>query len=171
MGPETPECRELETLARPEYDELKCFQAGKKLPACVVEVSDWRRVVLALLPEFRESVRVELLAKEVASLKERIAALETHNTIAVPVETLSPEPYEVIRPFHVVLQAAGDDYLATFFDANISATGETQGEAIENLKDIIVTAFDMLTHHKESELGPGPLRQINVLRNFMRRVE
>jgi predicted RNase H-like HicB family nuclease len=155
----------------PEYGDWQSFQAAKGSRASVVEAPNWKQDLSALLREFRESVRLEFLAKEIVSLKERVAALEIQKTLTVPVESLAPEPYEVIHPFHVVLRPAGEEYVATFFDANISATGETEVEAVENLKDVIVAGFDMLTRHKESELGPGPLRQINVLRSFIRRIE
>ncbi|GAF95929.1 unnamed protein product, partial [marine sediment metagenome] len=36
-------------------------------------------------------------------------------------------------------------YIATFFDANISASGDTQTEAIFNLKDMIVGTFEILS--------------------------
>jgi len=153
------------------YDDLGCFVEEKGRGKPVSIAANWKRDVPVLLLEFRESVRVTILEGEIASLKERVAAVEAQKPLIVPVESLAPEPYEVIRPFHVILQPAGDEYLATFFDASISATGGTQREAVENLKDLVVTAFNMLTRHKQSELGPGPLHQINVLKQFIRRVE
>jgi hypothetical protein len=160
-----------ENIDLPGYDDLGCFveEKGRGKPASIA--ANWKRDVSVLLLEFRESVRLTILEGEIASLKERVAAVEAQQAITIPVESLAPEPYEVIRPFHVVLQPAGDEYFATFFDANIAATGGTQREAVENLKDLVVTAFDLLTGREESELGPGPLHQISVLKQFIRRVE
>ena len=63
----------------------------------------------------------------------------------------------------VVIQPLGDEHLATFFDANINASGETQEEAFANLKDVLLGTFQMLERMAESQLGPGPKRQRAVL--------
>ena len=64
--------------------------------------------------------------KEIVSLRERIGALEHSQPLIVPIETFAPEPYDPIRPFHVVLQPHEEEYIASFFDANLSASGETK---------------------------------------------
>jgi hypothetical protein len=38
----------------------------------------------------------------------------------------------------------------------------------QNLKDIIVTTFEMLLSHKKTELGPIPMRQLAVLSSFIK---
>lgn len=81
----------------------------------------------------------------------------------VPITTFAPEPFEVLRPMSVVIQPLGDEHLATFFDANINASGETQEEAFANLKDVLLGTFQMLERMPESQLGPGPKRQRAVL--------
>ena len=87
----------------------------------------------------------------------------------VPITTFAPEPFEVIRPLSVVIQPNDDDHLATFFDANINASGETQEEAFANLKDVLLFTFQMLERMSESQLGPGPKRQRAVLSACIRR--
>ena len=88
----------------------------------------------------------------------------------VPVTTFAPEPFEIIRPFSVVIQPNGDDFLATFFDANINASGETQEEAFAALKDVLLTTFQLLQRLPETKLGPGPRRQRAVLAAVVRKV-
>ena len=89
-------------------------------------------------------------------------------SLQVPIQSLAPEPYEVIKPFQVVVRPADGEYIASFFDANLSASGETQAEAVLNLKDIIAGTFEILAEMKEAELGPGPLRQKKTLEEFIR---
>ncbi|MBM4027620.1 MAG: hypothetical protein FJ280_19785 [Planctomycetes bacterium] len=88
--------------------------------------------------------------------------------LLVPIQSLAPEPYEVVKPFQVVVRPADGEYIASFFDANLSASGETQAEAVLHLKDVIAAAFEILAEMKEAELGPGPLRQKKTLEEFIR---
>lgn len=90
-------------------------------------------------------------------------------TAVVPITTFAPEPFEVLRPMSAVIQPIGDEHLATFFDANINASGETQEEAFANLKDVMLGTFQMLERMSESQLGPGPRRQRAVLSECIRR--
>lgn len=91
-------------------------------------------------------------------------------TAVVPVTTFAPEPFEVICPFSVVIQPSGDDFVATFFDANINASGETQEEAFAALKDVLLTTYQLLRRMPEAQLGPGPRRQKAALSAVIRRV-
>ena len=109
------------------------------------------------------------LEKGVVSLERRVAELERSAPVCVPIETLAPEPYEVLKPFHAVVQARGEEYVASFFDANLNASGATQEEAVFNLKDVIVAVFETLMEHDPAELGPGPARQLEVLKEFIGR--
>ncbi|MBM4036287.1 MAG: hypothetical protein FJ291_31510, partial [Planctomycetes bacterium] len=77
--------------------------------------------------------RLESLEKGVLALRKRVAKLEARAPTIVPIETLAPEPYELLKPFHAVVEFCDDSYIATFYDANISASGDTQQEAVENL--------------------------------------
>jgi predicted RNase H-like HicB family nuclease len=88
----------------------------------------------------------------------------------VPVTTFAPEPFEVIRPFSVVIQPSGEDFVATFFDANINATGETQEDAFAALKDVLLATLRMLVQLPDDQLGPGPRRQKAVLATVIREV-
>ena len=122
-----------------------------------------------LLPRWEEAARLETLQREVALLKGRCAVLERLSPILVPIESFAPEPYEVVKPLHAVVRYQNEQYIASFFDANLSASGDTQVEAVLNLKDIIAGTFEILTTLQESELGPGPLQQRKVLEEFVQK--
>ncbi len=83
---------------------------------------------------------------------------------------IQPEPYEVVKPFSVVVRSSENDFVASFIDANLSASGDTLIEAVDNLKDIIIGTFKVLSKHNESKLGKIPIRQRQILQNFMREV-
>ncbi len=123
----------------------------------------------ALVKKLGNVTRIESLETEVLLLKNRCTILERTGPIVVPIETLAPEPYGVVKPFHCIVRFEGGEYVASFFDANISTSGDTHSEAMSNLKDLIVTMFEMLAEMDDAQLGPGPLRQKKVLREFIRR--
>lgn len=89
-------------------------------------------------------------------------------SVVVPITTLEPEPFDLLRNISVVVQATDDGYLATFFDANIGMTGDTKEESVANLRLLLVDVFDEL-EREEGQLGPQLVRQLAVLRSFMKR--
>jgi len=109
------------------------------------------------------------LEARVGELSHRISRLENraHNELAV-IQTFEPEPYELLRPITVAIREDGDGYMATFYDANISTAGDTEQEAFENLKSLILDVFDSLAREQPERLGPEPQRQMAVLRSFLR---
>jgi len=88
-------------------------------------------------------------------------------TILIPITTLAPEPYELMRDIPAVVQPVGDEFIATFFDANISTAGDTQEEAVSNLRSLILDTFEYFDAEAPESLGPEPTRQLGVLRKFL----
>ena len=91
-------------------------------------------------------------------------------TILIPIATLAPEPYALVRAIPVVVQPAGREFVATFFDANISTAGDTQEEAVANLRSLLLDMFEYLESEPPEALGPEPTRQLGVLRVFLKRM-
>lgn len=91
-------------------------------------------------------------------------------SIIVPITTLAPEPFELIRDISVVVQPVEHGFTATFFDANISSSGDTQEEAVSSLKSLIAEIFEDLKSEPPERLGPEPTRQLAVLSAFLRRI-
>jgi putative addiction module CopG family antidote len=86
-----------------------------------------------------------------------------------PITTLAPEPYQVRRDIPAVVEPAGDGFVATFFDGNISAAGDTEVEAVSNQRSLILDTFEYLDSEPPDSLGPEPTRQFAVLRVFLKR--
>ena len=103
-----------------------------------------------------------------ADVKGSLAQPSDSQSVVVPITTLQPEPFDLLRDIPVVVQPTDDGYLATFFDANISMTGDTQEEAVANLRMLLVDVFEEL-QKEEAQLGPHPARQLAVLHSFMKR--
>lgn len=129
----------------------------------------FQSLVGATLQKWHEAARLEGLEREILLLKRRVADLDKFAPLWIPVQTFAPEPYEVMKPFNVIVQRSGDEFVASFLDANLNASGSTEEEAFSNLKDIITGVFDCLTEHDEAKLGPGPLKQLRVLKTFLKK--
>ena len=85
----------------------------------------------------------------------------------VPITSFAPEPYNLIRPIIAVIQLGEGGYSAGFFDANVYASGDTEEEALRNLKSLILDVFDSLSAEPVETLGPEPKRQLAVLQEFI----
>ena len=98
-----------------------------------------------------------------------VAMPEIEHTVIIPINTFAPLPIEASRPIQVVIQNCEDEYVASFFDANISASGETLQIALDNLKDLIAMQFQFLEHKPNSELGTAMRRKKSVLLALFKR--
>src|SRR5262249_8817050 len=96
-------------------------------------------------------------AQRVGDLCKRLEAIETaftdivgkldRATVAfskswVPVNSFVPEPFEVLKPLIFVLTPIEDGFEAGFFDAGMFASGDTEPEAVSNLKSVIAENFE-----------------------------
>ena len=75
--------------------------------------------------------------------------------------------YAVQKPIPVTVSRDGDEFVATFFDANISTGGDTEQAAIANLQDLIADFYDDLAATPDDKLGPSLQRQKLVLVEFL----
>ncbi len=113
-------------------------------------------------------LRLQSLEKQVEVLSVQVAHLGGARPLIIPITTLAPEPYELVHDIPVVLQSVGDGFTATYFDANLATSGDTQEESLANLRELILDVFEEL-EWDEDRLGPEPARQLAVLRSVMRR--
>ena len=138
--------------------------------------TDWVQGVRDLISPFQErmlsgiehSVTLAHMETRIAALEKAMPSLTSGTAISVPIQSLAPEPCEILKPFQVVVTESDGEYIACFYDANLSASGDTSEEAVLNLKDTIVAVFEMLNSTCPENLGPGPTGQIAVLREFIR---
>jgi predicted RNase H-like HicB family nuclease len=122
-----------------------------------------------LAPGRSRASEIEDLKRKVVRLEQRLARLERcRSSLSVPINTFTPEPYELMSPLFVAVEIEDDQFIATFFDANISASGDTEEEAVGNLKSLILDTFESLSAEDTTLLGPEPRRQLAVLQSFLR---
>jgi hypothetical protein len=80
--------------------------------------------------------------------------------------------FEVLRPFKISVEQIdgdGQSFVASFASANVSASGESVNDAVVHLKDMIAGTFNHLDLTPVANLGKEPLRQLTILRSFIRR--
>ena len=141
-----------------------------------LHLATWTSALKAALVQAMQSaearktryLRLEILENTVQELSTKVNALEASSLI-VPIQTFTPEPFEILQEIKVVVRPSDDEFIASFFDANINASGCNESDAVANLKEMIVSRFEHLDSLPPEKLGPGPARQITVLRAFMRR--
>ena len=121
-------------------------------------------------PELRERLdRVEEELKTILSKLDRFEDIS--RCLWVPIESFEPELYCVRRPFTAVISVEDGEFIASWFDAGIHASGETEESAISDLKSRILDAFDRLHGLEDEQLGPGMRRQRDVLKSYIERRE
>ncbi len=155
------------------YSRSACILEGRKRIGTYPD--NWQESVTDLFGSLQEEIVskiqeaffIDSLQRDITLLKYRCDLLERLSPILVPIESMAPEPFNVIKPFHAVVRFQDDQYISSFFDANLTASGDTQAEAISNLKDIITATFEMLASMDDDILGPGPLKQKSVLCEFI----
>jgi len=87
----------------------------------------------------------------------------------VRLQTFAPEPFEMLKEINVHIEQDGEDnYRASFIDANVNVSGCNEVEAIEGLKELLLSRYDFLSNSPTDKLGPGPKKRLAVLREFIR---
>jgi len=104
---------------------------------------------------------------EVVRKLERSA--QPQQALWIPINTFAPEPYEVLKPLTAVVSPSEDGFEAGLFDADLFASGDTESEAVANLKSVIIDTFEAFEQLGESKLGPGPLQQKRTMATLVRR--
>jgi hypothetical protein len=115
-------------------------------------------------------LRFDTLENRITRIEEKLVDLEGGQLAPVKVllQSLEPDPFELSRHVEILIQPSGDGFLASFLDANLSISGDTQHEALSSLKALMVDVFEQLDQLGEEKLGPGPARQLCILRSLMR---
>ena len=123
----------------------------------------------AVAKDKKKKARVNGLSKTVAILEAKIAQLENRLSTIVAINTFAPEPFELLTEIKVVVEVYGEEFTASFFDANLHAAGCTEVEAVDNLKDTILSRFQYLNRVPPKKLGLGLKKQQAVLRSQIRK--
>ncbi len=110
--------------------------------------------------------RLRALEARVAELEKRIDQRSKASPFT-QVSSLGMPGYTVQKPIPVTIYQDGEEFTATFFDANISTGGDTEQEAVANLQNLIADFYDELAATPDGQLGPSLQRQKLVLMEFV----
>jgi hypothetical protein len=93
-------------------------------------------------------------------------------TTATVVLTTSPaigsipsRKYRVLRPIPVLIEMDGDDVVASFSEAGIAMSGNTQTDAMDALAAHIAAVF--ARYKKEPKLGSWATKQFKLLEQYL----
>jgi len=119
------------------------------------------------IPRFWESQEGMLL--RMAEISSGLQAPRASPSVGmfVPITSFAPEPYELRKQLIVTIKPLEEGWEASFFDANIHATGDTEEEALRNLKSLILDVLDSLSGAPRDSLEIEPRRQLAVLTEFI----
>jgi|SRR5665213_523639 len=127
------------------------------------------KLVSEVVEKKKMELRFSLMESAMSELKSQFSALATAKTRIVPIATFAPEPYEILKPILVSVQASEDEFEAGWFDANIHTTGENEEEAVSNLKSLMLDFFDSLSKEPAEKLGIESKRQLAVIKTFIKK--
>lgn len=99
----------------------------------------------------------------------RLQRIEESGGVSIAIATLGESTVRLLRPVPVTIRFNGDDFIASFFDANIHASGETEQEAFDGLREMLIGTFTLLDSHDSSSLSNEMQRSLRVLRQFIER--
>jgi hypothetical protein len=109
---------------------------------------------------------LERVEHELALQKRRLKVLETRGApCQMEIHTFAPEPYRVKKPIPILVRPHEGEFLASFLDANVNASGETAHEAFEAVKTLMLDMLDHLA--RQPKLGPKLAARLSVLREFI----
>lgn len=115
------------------------------------------------LAETKLLLGISVLEQEMAEVRARIAARPT----LVPIQTLAPHPVEVTKPILAVVQPDDGAWAASWSEANVNASGDTELAAIDMLKDVIASTFRLFCD-QEGKLADDLVKRFAIMREFLR---
>ena len=143
----------------PEPDWHLGNECGQETDAAVVS-----EIVQSVVENALAAVNV---VARMEAIEIRLADMESRQSRHEQLTTLAPDSLLLSQPIPVSIGFNGDDYVAQFVEAGISATGDTRVDAMWNLRDVIVLKYNRLSEIPAAKLGPVPSRQLAVLRSFI----
>jgi predicted RNase H-like HicB family nuclease len=93
----------------------------------------------------------------------------TQEVIYCEISSFSPEPYALKSPIKIKIVGNDSEYIASYHESNIHASGDTPYEAIENLKSLLLDTFDSLTSEPRENLGIKAKNQRALLESIIER--
>jgi hypothetical protein len=119
---------------------------------------------LPLIKQFTE--RISKLEKEFRKFKKEQSQSKSPVLKEVKIINLGDKRIRLKREIPILLEVYKDEVIATFVDAEVTGFGETEAEALDHIKENIVSLYYELIED-ENNLGPLPKRWLLVLRDII----
>lgn len=91
------------------------------------------------------------------------------------IQSLAGTGYHLKKPMEVLIREDEQGFVVSFFEANVHASGETIGNAMDMFRDALTQRFRFLAELMENEcpdeMGEEGKRQLAVLREFVEPAE
>lgn len=159
-----------------DYSKGRAIQSPKAVT--LTFKSNWADSVPALIRELvvqmqkkkNQEIQFAVIQLAVDRIEKRMQRLESLQTKIIPIDSFAPEPYIVLKPILISVQAIEEEFEASWFDANIHFSGGNEDEAVRNLKGLILDRFDSCSNKSPDRLGPEPIRQLAVMREYIQKM-
>ena len=119
---------------------------------------------LPLIKKFTE--RISKLEKEFLKLKKEQSQSKSPILKEVKIINIGDERIRLDREIPILLEVYSDEVIAAFIDAEVTGFGETEAEALDHIKENIVSLYYELIED-ENNLGPLPKRWLMVLKDII----
>ena len=134
---------------------------GEETPFKGISIDLYRGIIGPLL------ATVALHQDKIKKLEAKISSIEESTIKKVEISSLGDEKLELRRNIPVHLEADEDEVIAKFVDAEVTGFGESEYEALDSLKDNMVSLYYELIED-ETNLGPIPRRWLTVLKEIIK---
>lgn len=86
----------------------------------------------------------------------------------LPLELTAIGPnHELSRPIPIVVESCDGEFIASFVEANVHASGESRREAIRDLQSYIGDVYDEFVALGAERLGPGPREEFAAMQFYI----
>lgn len=120
---------------------------------------DLSSAVAEISEKLEQQLRLNRLEDEVVQLAGQARSFR------VTISNLFPYRAKLRKAIEANVRPSNDSWVASFFDANVHASGETEIDALDNLKGMLVDMLQSLTKIERSRLSRELQRTLEVLSN------
>jgi len=126
---------------------------------------EWREKLGAAVDEITDKLQIAFRLSHLENTINELA--QGANGFQTVIRSLSPHNGTLRRDMHVVVRPVDSDWVASFFDGNVHASGQTEIEAIDNLKSMLLDYFEELSELPHEALGVEMRRCYDVLSEYI----
>lgn len=113
------------------------------------------------------TVQDEATTAELRDLRARVDSLESVRVDTIYISSLGDATIKVQQPIPITIRRDGEEFIASFLDANVSTGGADLAEAVSNLQSLLADIAPDLLSRPDESLGKSMRKQKRVLAEFL----